>query len=40
MAKIDEFKNRMTSPFGVKMIDPKTKKPVKTAAKKTSTKKK
>lgn len=39
MAKIDEFKNRMTAPFGVKMIDPKTKKPVKAAAKKTTKKK-
>ena len=40
MAKIDEYKNRMTSPIGAKRIDPKTGKTItsKTSVKKTKRK--
>lgn len=31
MAKIGDYKNRMTSPIKATRIDPKTKKPVKTS---------
>ena len=33
MAKIDEYKDRMTSPVGVVRTDPKTRKPIKTGKK-------
>lgn len=30
MANIDDYKDRMTSPIGIKRTDPKTKKPITT----------
>lgn len=28
MAKIDDYKDRMSAPMGIKRIDPKTRKPI------------
>ena len=35
MAKIEDYKNRLTSPVKATRIDPKTKKPIKATTKKT-----
>ena len=39
MAKIDAYKDRMTSPVGIVLTDPKTKKPIKPKSKSKTTKK-
>ena len=36
MPKIDEYKNRLSSPIGAVRIDPKTKKPIKSTKTKKS----